>query len=142
MNQRISQKDITGAKRLSYRLKILMLGIFICGALFIYFTSSIWLHLFITEYSSYVFPLILYVAYVCYANSSMGTHNLFLALGYVKYNIPILIVVNSIYLVMLFYSVQRYGLTGVIITYIFQAFAVVFVKEIILRKNKYREFIL
>lgn len=142
MNQRISQKDITGAKRLSYRLKILMLGIFICGALFIYFTSSIWLHLFITEYSSYVFPLILYVAYVCYANSSMGTHNLFLALGYVKYNIPILIVVNSIYLVMLLYSVQRYGLTGVIITYIFQAFAVVFVKEIILRKNKYREFIL
>lgn len=39
----------------------------------------------------------------------------------------------------LLFAVQKYGLTGVIVTYIFQAFAVVLVKEIIMRKQNYRE---
>lgn len=139
MNQRISQNDIPGAKRLSYKLKLLMLGVFSCGSVFVITTNALWLHLFITNPESYVIPLILYIAYICYANSSMGTHNLFMALGYVKYNIPILIVVNICYLIVLFYSVQNFGLSGVIITYILQAFAVVFIKEIIMRKRDYRE---
>ena len=139
MNQRISQNDIPGAKRLSYKLKLLMLGVFSCGSVFVITTNALWLHLFITNPESYVIPLILYIAYICYANSSMGTHNLFMALGYVKYNIPILIVVNICYLIILFYSVQNFGLSGVIITYTLQAFAVVFIKEIIMRKRNYQE---
>lgn len=139
MNQRISQNDIPGAKRLSYKLKLLMLGVFSCGSVFVITTNTLWLQLFITNPESYVIPLILYIAYICYANSSMGTHNLFMALGYVKYNIPILIVVNICYLIILFYSVQNFGLSGVIITYTLQAFAVVFIKEIIMRKRDYQE---
>lgn len=139
MNQRINQNDIIGAKRLSYKLKFLMLGIFACGAFFVITTNNLWLHLLITNPEPYVFSLILYIAYICYSNSSMGTHNLFMALGYVKYNIPILIVVNICYLLILFYSVQNFGLSGVIITYMIQAFAVVFIKEIIMRKRDYRE---
>lgn len=69
----------------------------------------------------------------------MGTHNLFMALGYVKYNIPILLVVNAGYLGLLLFSVQHYGLTGVIATYLLQALAVVFIKEVIMRKRNYQE---
>ena len=139
MNQLISKKDIGGAKKLSYRLKSIMLILFVAGSAFVLATNSLWLHLFISNPNPYVLPLVLYIAYICYANSSMGTHNLFMALGYVKYNIPILIVVNSGYLLLLFYSIQRYGLTGVIVTYTIQAFAVVFIKEIIMRKRDYQE---
>lgn len=139
MNQRINQNDISGAKRLSYKLKLLMFGIFACGTVFVLSTNNLWLHLLITNPDPYVLPLILYIAYICYANSSMGTHNLFMALGYVKYNIPILIVVNICYLLILFYSVQNFGLSGVIITYLIQAFTVVFIKEIIMRKRDYKE---
>lgn len=139
MNQLISKKDIGGAKKLSYRLKTIMLILFVAGSAFVLATNSLWLHLFISNPNPYVLPLVLYIAYICYANSSMGTHNLFMALGYVKYNIPILIVVNSGYLLLLFYSIQRYGLTGVIVTYTIQAFAVVFIKEIIMRKRDYQE---
>lgn len=139
MNQLISKKDIGGAKKLSYRLKTIMLILFVAGSAFVLATNTLWLHLFISNPNPYVLPLVLYIAYICYANSSMGTHNLFMALGYVKYNIPILIVVNSGYLLLLFYSIQRYGLTGVIVTYTIQAFAVVFVKEVMMRKHGYRE---
>lgn len=139
MNQLISKKDIGGAKKLSYRLKTIMLILFVAGSAFVLATNSLWLHLFISNPNPYVLPLVLYIAYICYANSSMGTHNLFMALGYVKYNIPILIVVNSGYLLLLFYSIQRYGLTGVIVTYTIQAFAVVFVKEVMMRKHGYQE---
>ena len=139
MNQRINQNDISGAKRLSYKLKLLMFGIFACGTVFVLSTNNLWLHLLITNPDPYVLPLILYIAYICYANSSMGTHNLFMALGYVKYNIPILIVVNICYLLILFYSIQNFGLSGVIITYLIQAFTVVFIKEIIMRKRVYKE---
>lgn len=139
MNKMVSQKNITGAKSLSYRLKLIMLGLFCMGAVFVATTHSLWLHILISNPDIYVIPLILYIGYSCYANSAMGTHNLFMALGYVKYNIPILLVVNAGYLCVLLFAVQKYGLTGVIVTYIFQAFAVVLVKEIIMRKQNYRE---
>lgn len=43
------------------------------------------------------------------------------------------------YLGLLLFSVQHYGLTGVIATYLLQALAVVFIKEVIMRKRNYQE---
>lgn len=139
MNKMISQKNVAGAKKLSYRLKKIMLLLFCVGTLFVATTHTLWLKLFISNPNAYVVSLILYIGYCCYANSAMGTHNLFMALGYVKYNIPILLIVNVSYLCILLFAIQRFGLSGVIITYILQAFAVVFIKEIIMRKYKYQE---
>ena len=56
-----------------------------------------------------------------------------------KYNIPILIVVNTVYLIFLFFSIQSIGLVGVISAYIIQAFGMVMIKEFIMKKNNYRE---
>ncbi len=139
MNKMINQKNLKGAQKLSYRLKIIMLAMFCGGALVVSTTYSLWLKILISNPNVYVIPLILYIGYSCYANSAMGTHNLFMALGYVKYNIPILLVVNIGYLVILFFAVQKYGLTGVIITYLIQAFAVVLIKELIMKKRNYQE---
>ena len=139
MNKMISQKNISGAKKLSRHLKMIMLCIFCLGTVFVFTTHSIWLKLLITNPNCYVIPLILYIGYCCYSNSSMGTHNLFMALGYVKYNIPILLIVNACYLILLLFSIQRFGLTGVILSYILQAFSVVCIKEIIMKNRQYKE---
>lgn len=139
MNKLISQKNINGAKKLSYRLKTIMLALFGGCSLFVLTTHTIWLQLLISDPNPYVIPLILYIGYCCYANSAMGTHNLFMALGYVKYNIPILVIVNILYLCLLLFSTQHFGLTGVISTYILQAFAVVLAKEIMMKNRNYKE---
>ena len=64
-----------------------------------------------------------------------------MALGYVKYNIPILFFVNLGYLGLLFFAIKNYGLSGVIVTFIIQAFVMVVIKELIMRKKKYKEFV-
>lgn len=139
MNQRISRKDIKGAKKLSSKVKKLMLILFITSSLFVLVTGKFWLHLFISNPNNQLIPLILYLGYICYCNASMGTHNLFLALGYVKYNIPILIIVNIFYLCLLLFTVKRYALVGVILTYALQALMVVICKEFIMRVRNYVE---
>ena len=95
MNKMISQKDVASARKLSNRLKLIMLSLFSISTIFVVATHSLWLKYLISNPNEYVIPLILYIGYSCYSNSSMGTHNLFMALGYVKYNIPILLVVNA-----------------------------------------------
>ena len=118
-----------------------MFIIFIITAIGTLLTYKLWFHLFINDVDKYLIAFILYLAFISYANAAMGTHNLFMALGYVKYNIPILIIVNSAYLVFLFYSVQWLGLSGVILAYLIQSVGMVVIKEMILRKNRYKEYV-
>lgn len=140
MNLKIVENDIETAKKLSRKLKKLMLVIFIVTAGGTLLTYPLWFHLFIDNVHKYLFAFILYLAFISYVNAAMGTHNLFMALGYVKYNVPILIVVNTIYLLILFYGIQIIGLTGVILAYLLQSVGIVIIKEIILKKNKYLEY--
>lgn len=140
MNLKVAENDIDSARKLSRKLKKLMLVIFIVVAGGTLLTYQWWLHLFIDDVNKYIVAFILYLAFISYSNAAMGTHNLFMALGYIKYNIPILLVVNSLYLGFLFYSVQWYGLVGVILAYLIQCIGMVVVKEIILKKNNYREY--
>lgn len=140
MNLLIIDKKYLEAKKLSKKLKLFMLGIFIFLSIGTYLSYPIWFHYFINDVNKYIWPFILYLAFMCYVDAAMGTHNLFMALGYVKYNIPILLVINVLYLIGLFYAVQILGLTGVILAYFIQAFLVVMIKEIILKLNNYQEY--
>lgn len=140
MNLKIVEKKYDDARKLSLKLKKLMLGLFIIVSLGTLITHPLWFHIFIDDTNKYLFPFILYLAFISYSNAAMGTHSLFMALGYVKYNIPILIVVNTFYLIFLFFAIQNIGLSGVILAYLVQSFGMVLVKEFILRKNKYEEY--
>lgn len=140
MNLKIVEKDYDAAKKLSLKLKKLMLLVFILVAGGTILTYPLWFHIFIDDVNKYLFPFILYLAFISYSNAAMGTHNLFMALGYVKYNIPILIIVNSVYLGFLFFVIQKMGLSGVILAYLMQCFGMVSIKELILRKNNYKEY--
>lgn len=140
MNLKIVDKDYDGARELSKKLKKMMLAIFIFCFLGTLLTYKVWFHLFIDEVDLYIIPFILYLAFISYSNAAMGTHNLFMALGYVKYNIPILLFVNTIYLIFLFIAIQYIGLSGVLLAYLLQAIGMVVIKEIILKKHNYKEY--
>lgn len=140
MSKKVVDGDFEGAKKLSHKLKLLMGFIFIIMTAGTLITYPLWFHYFISEPNKYIFAFVVYLAFISYSNAAMGTHNLFMSLGYVKYNIPILLIINSIYLVALFYMIQSLGLIGVISAYLIQAIGVVCVKEIILKKNNYKEY--
>ena len=140
MSLMVVEKDYEGARKMSYKLKKIMLEIFVITALGTLITYPLWFHFFIDDVNKYIGSFILYLAFISYVNAAMGTHNLFMALGYVKYNIPILIIVNAIYLIFLFFSIQSIGLAGVISAYLIQAVGMVIIKEFILKKNEYKEY--
>lgn len=140
MNLLISNQEYEKAKSISDKLKKLMAAVFLVVAVFVLLTNKLWLGWFMDNPSSYLFSFVLYLFFISYTNGTAGVHNLFLALGYIKYTIPILLVINAIYLVVIFFAVQSFGLNGVIISYLVQAFGVVAVKEYILKKHKFHEY--
>lgn len=140
MNILISNKEYEKAKSISDKLKKLMAVVFLVVAVGVLLTNKIWLGWFMDNPGMYLFSFILYLLFISYANGTAGVHNLFLALGYIKYTIPILLVINVIYLVFIFFAVQTLGLNGIIMAYLIQAFGVVFVKERILKRHKYKEY--
>ncbi len=140
MNLLIADKEYERAKSISDKLKKLMACVFGVVAMLVLLTNQIWLGWFMENPTAYVFSFILYLAFVSYTNGTAGVHNLFLALGYIKFTIPIVLAVNVVYLIVIFFAVQNFGLNGVIVSYIFQAFAVVFIKEHILRRHKFTEY--
>lgn len=140
MNILISNKEYEKAKSISDKLKKLMAAVFLFVAIFVLLTNKIWLGWFMDNPSMYLFSFVLYLFFISYTNGTAGVHNLFLALGYIKYTIPILLVINAIYLGVIFFAVQYWGLNGVIVSYLVQAFGVVTVKEYILKKHRFQEY--
>ncbi len=139
MNILIHNHEYEKAKAISDKLKKLMAAVFLVVAIGVLCTNRIWLGWFMDNPSMYVFSFILYLLFISYTNGTAGVHNLFMALGYIKYTIPILLVINAIYLVVIFFAVQYLGLNGIILAYLVQAFGVVTVKEYILKKHQYQE---
>ncbi len=139
MNILINHHEYEKAKSISDKLKKLMAIVFLVVAIGVLCTNRLWLGWFMDNPSMYVFSFLLYLLFISYTNGTAGVHNLFMALGYIKYTIPILIVINAIYLVVIFFAVQSLGLNGIILAYLVQAFGVVTVKEYILKKHRYQE---
>ena len=83
--------------------------------------------------------LIFYFIFIIFVNATSGVHSLFMALDYIKYNIPILLIINFVYLAILYALIIKIGLNGVILALFLQAVAVVMVKFIIMMKNNYLE---
>lgn len=139
MNERIAKKNYKSAKKMNDKL---MYSIFALGTVIIvlaYFTHELWLGFFIPNYDDYVFSLMFYLIFVVFINGTVGVHSLFIALNYIKYTIPILLGVNAVYLVAIYFLVNTFGLNGVILALSLQAFVVVMFKLVIMRKNNYRE---
>ncbi|MGL5869808.1 lipopolysaccharide biosynthesis protein [Clostridium chrysemydis] len=141
LNNYIVKGDIKKAKKMSDRLfyGINAIGIvMIIGTLLTY---KWWLGFLIDGYQAFIIPLIVYLIYTSVTNAAVGVHNLFLALNYVKYIVPIVICVNIVYLGVIYVLIIKWKLMGVIISLFLQAIAVILIKIAIMKRNDYKELV-
>ena len=139
MNLYIAKKQYKKAIDLNNKL---IKGIFLLGVsmvLGVVITYKLWLGIFIKNYSDYIISLIMYLLFIVFVNATTSIHSLFMALNYIRYNVPILLVINTFYLLILFYFVRNFGINGVILALFLQSIFVVIFKMFILKKNNYKE---
>lgn len=137
--ERIAKKEYKSAKRMSDKLMYYIGGAGIVITIIAFLTHKLWLGMFIKEYDKYIYALVIYLLFTAFINATVGVHNLFLALNYIKYTIPILVCVNTIYVIALAFMIHNMGLMGVITALFVQAIVVVAIKVIIMQKNNYYE---
>lgn len=109
----------------------------ICGGVILLGTAityKLWLWLFIDNYQQYILLFLLYLTYIVISYCGVGLHAMFMALGYIKYTVPILLIINPIYIILLIVLTINFGLLGVIISLAIQTLAILLVKSIIVSK--------
>lgn len=137
MNVRIAKGSTEKASQLYKKISKIVWIVGIPIILIMGITYKYWIVIFIKDYKYYFVPLMIYMIYIIYTSASRNIHDLFIALGYVKSNIKILLVVNSIYVGLLYISILNLGLNGVILSLFIQAIMVIECKKFILKKDKY-----
>lgn len=141
ISKKISNNDIKGAFNMYYTLKKLVIiagGVAILGVMI---TKDWWLGIFIEDYYTYMLVVYLYLIYIVFNCAFSGQHPLFIFSGFEKYNIYILLVVNSVYLFLVVYMTKNMGLSGLILSRIIQASFIFTIKGIILKKLLYSKMI-
>lgn len=139
LSKRIAQNNLQAALGLHKKAKKI---IFILGSIIVIgatITAPLWLWILIPVTFKNVLAMSIYLAFVVFTNMFIALHSIFNLLGYIKKNIPIILFANIIYLVILFKFTGMFGVIGVILSKIIQSVIVISSKEIILRKNNYRE---
>lgn len=133
ISKKISLKKIEEAHMI---VKLLVKIIFIVGIISIgvvSLTGKYWFDLLIPDYHKYIYEIYLYIIFVIFSNAFLGYHPLFLYVGFVKETTYLMVFVNTFYLVIIYYLIINFGLSGVIISRIIQSISIVSIKYIILR---------
>lgn len=139
ISKRIAENNIEGAMNIHRKAKKLI-GLFgIAMIIASTITSPLWLWVLLPVTPLNVATLAVYLCYIVFTNMFMVIHPIFTFLGYIKKNIPIVLVANLIYLVILVALTKQIGIIGVIISQIIQAALVIASKEYTLKKNNYKE---
>lgn len=97
--------------------------------------SPIWFKLFMPLTYKNICLYIAYMVYITFISSVTGIHLFFISMNLVKYNIPIVILVNIIYVILVFILGREIGLFGIILALILQAAMVVVAKMLVIKKN-------
>lgn len=103
---------------------------FVVGGVFLivqWMFSSIWVKLIFDETLN---PNVVtfYFFYSIFCASTMGIHQLFIALNFVKFNVPIILSVNLLYILIMPFLISSYGLVGLIFSLFIQALTVIVLK--------------
>lgn len=136
LNNLVSKDNKHGALKM---VKKLVLGIGGGGAVVIagvFFTHKLWLGIFIENYEIYIGSLMLYMIFIIFVNVTSSIHSLFLALGYVKYSVPIVLIINIVYCIIIIPIVRSYMLNGVILALFIQSILVILSKLFVMKYVK------
>ncbi len=112
--------------------------IILFGSLIIVFLSltyKLWINILIFNGEKYVLNVLFYVLFVIIKFSFVGVYPLFISLGYIKYNVYIVVIANLIYLGVIPFFSSNFNINGVIISQCIQVFIVIFMQILIMKKG-------
>lgn len=112
--------------------------IILFGSLIIVFLSltyKLWINILILDGERYVLNVLFYVLFVIIKFSFVGVYPLFMSLGYIKYNVYIVVIANLIYLGVIPFFSSNFNINGVIISQCIQVFIVIFMQILIMNKG-------
>ena len=112
--------------------------IILFGSLIIVFLSltyKLWINILILDGEKYVLNVLFYVLFVIIKFSFVGVYPLFISLGYIKYNVYIVVIANLIYLGVIPFFSSNFNINGVIISQCIQVFIVIFMQILIMKKR-------
>ncbi|MCU7924766.1 MAG: oligosaccharide flippase family protein [Candidatus Thiodiazotropha sp. (ex Dulcina madagascariensis)] len=114
-----SEESIDITKRAMRLLSLVGLAM---GVVFMLASNSVIEHFFGTEYTSSIAALYLMIVLYILSFITVPINSLFIAAGFAKYSVYLLLFTNSIYLLSAFGFGQLYGIYGVIIAFAIQLF--------------------
>ena len=112
--------------------------IILFGSLIIVFLSltyKLWINILILDGEKYVLNVLFYVLFVIIKFSFVVVYPLFISLGYIKYNVYIVVIANLIYLGVIPFFSSNFNINGVIISQCIQVFIVIFMQILIMKKG-------
>jgi O-antigen/teichoic acid export membrane protein len=98
-------------------------------------TCKLWMGFFVPVTINNIIVFCVYLIYISITSSVSGIHLMFVSLNLVKYNLPLTLGCNSIYLIMLYFLITKLGLLGIITALIFQAVLIASLKIVIVKKK-------
>lgn len=134
----LSNGEYYRVKRLSDKFGFIL---FIGGMTFLvglYITKQYWINLIIPDGDTYLLALFLYLFYCIYKVSFFAQYYIFIFSGFEKETIKILLLINTLYMILIFPVISYFSLNGVILLLILQSSLVFLSKNIIMKKNKSR----
>lgn len=138
----ISKKMSRGERKEAYQIMFRIFKVVWCAGLagiaFVFLTHSYWLAYLIPDYADYFGTVILYLVYIIFIQSFSAQHMLFTFGGFIRFTVPILIVVNGLYLILIAPVVETFLLNGLIALRIGQAGSIFLTKGIIMKKLEKR----
>lgn len=134
ISKKLSRGERKSAYQIMFKIGKIVWALGLAGLAFVFLTHSLWLSYLIPNYQDYFDTVILYLLYITFIQSFVAQNMLFTFGGFLRFSIPILVVVNSLYLIMLAPVVENFLLNGLIGLRIFQAGSMFLIKGIIMNR--------
>lgn len=135
ISTRVSEKMEVDAVSLVKKLFFIIIAF---GSVFIIFlglTYRLWINILILNGEKYIINILFYVFFVIVKFSFVGVYPLFISLGYIKYNVYIIIFANLIYLGVIPFLSGYFNINGIIISQFIQVFIVIFMQILIIKNG-------
>lgn len=135
ISTKISEKKEEDAIDLVKKLFLFIISSGIIIIIFLAITYKLWINILILDGEKYVISLLIYVLFVIIKFSFVGVYPLFISMGYIKYNLYIVVFANLIYLGVIPFFSSNFNINGVTISQFIQVFIVIFF-QILIMKNR------
>lgn len=135
LSKLVAQKRIDQAMNIVNRVFITLLSTGVIISFVFFITYKLWLNYFIPNTFYNGILVTIYSLFIAVTGAVSGIHLLFISLNLVKYNVPLVLVCNSLFLIALYFLISYIGIAGAIVALILQALLIAGIKYYIMIKK-------